>query len=247
MTKSHIILGGIVLVGVLVIGSKISSSGLEGRFMRETESPGNYRDTNRRDTDTRSNTENLSMIDGRAYQDAEETKEAQNSEFVQDPQVNYVTLSDLSIEIVKRKLNITSGWGGTTKAYPSIDLDKGPQPLKDCVNGLIDSEWELGEWQYCYLHANGLTVIKPYDNINLKGKITEEQAAKLITKSFYYDHPSIGGTSEALSIKNAVGIEYPFSQEFLTSEKAKTWFEFLNKTLEGKKLWNAWGMKGDLD
>lgn len=234
-----LLIGSIALVSIVVIGSQLSGSGISGRFMEVSRNSRDASNLNSRTISREINAQNIENaymnnigLDVNAYQ---------------APQAAYVTLGDLSTEILKRKLNITSGWGKTVKEYASLDLSKGPQPLKDCANGLIDGEWELGEWQYCYLRAKGLTVLAFEDNVDLKGKITEKDAAKLITKSFYYDHPSIPQTAEAQSIKNAVGAVSPSSQAFLTSEKAKTWFEFLNQKLAGKKLSNEWNMKGDLN
>lgn len=233
MNKPLLIVGAVSLVAITAIGLGLSDSGFSGRFMNIPSTPTLERQAVRKTDITPSKQENLAQV--------------VNQMQFQLSQSPTVTLGDLSTEIMKRKLNITSGWGKTTKVYDMIPLNKGPQPLQDCANGLIDGKLELGEWQFCYLLAKEYAPYptSKYTEINLKEKVTELYAAKFIAKSFQLEIPHSPDTAEAKLIKNITGIDDIVPNQYLTTEKATKWFNTLNKKLQGKALWNEWNFKGD--
>lgn len=123
----------------------------------------------------------------RARKSSNITERAQDAGILSTEKSKYVTLADLSTEIVKRELNITSGWGKMNK-YPTPDLAKAPQPVVDCEYGLIDGKYEPGEWQYCYLRDHSAlphSADSGFTPVNLQGKVTRAQAAATIFNSFF--------------------------------------------------------------
>lgn len=231
MNKPIVIFSAVAVVAIVAVAAYTTNSGLEGRF--------NDTSSSRRVVDSRN-----TLPTGNDGAVSIPASDALKYEQYLLTQPTYVTLADLSTEVVKRRLNITSGWGKTTKVYSDLKLTPEMEAkYKDCANGIIDGKFELGEWQYCYLSQDSTFPFVPQTNVDLKGKIKQGDAAKILGASLL--NGKISGYSGDLTILDTFADKNYQPNEYLTVELATAWFKNLNKQLQSVVFPNPWNTKGD--